>query len=48
MPQEKNTKKFGKLFLDFTKIIVGIAIVTPLVKNGKTETASFILVLLLQ
>ena len=40
--KRETIKEAGKLLLDFTKIIVAIAIITPLVKSGETEIAPFI------
>ncbi len=40
--KKETIKELGKLFLDFTKIIIAIAIVTPFVKDGNFEIAPFI------
>ena len=40
--KKETIKEAGKLLLDFTKIIVAVAIITPLVKSGKMEIAPFI------
>ncbi len=40
--KRETIKEAGKLLLDLTKIVVAVAIVTPLVKNGKTEITPFI------
>ena len=40
--KKETIKEAGKLLLDFTKIIVAVAIITPLVKNGQMEIAPFI------
>ena len=40
--KKETIKEAGKLLLDFTKIIVAIAIITPLVKSGRMAIAPFI------
>ncbi|BCD59579.1 MULTISPECIES: hypothetical protein [unclassified Nitratiruptor] len=40
--KRETIKEAGKLLLDFTKIIVAVAIIAPLVKSGKMDIAPFI------
>lgn len=35
--KKETIKETGKLFLDFTKIIFAVAIITPLVKEGSFD-----------
>jgi hypothetical protein len=40
--KKETIKETGKLLLDITKIVVAVAIVTPLVKEGDTNIAPFL------
>lgn len=45
--KKETIKEFGKLFYDFAKIGLAVAVLAPLVKGGKFSAYSFVIIIVI-